>query len=85
MSGNTRQSINVGEKLLSDLVIFSTISSDISLDFHKSIQVVSLKYLMYFFAEENVFAPLRILKLFIRSIVNPFVDIALTLIDSSYK
>ena len=40
---------------------------------------------MHLFAEENVFAPLRILKLFIRSIVNPFVDIALTLIDSSYN
>ena len=40
---------------------------------------------MHLFAEENVFAPLRILKLFIASIVNPFVDITLTLIDSSYN
>ena len=39
-----------GAKLLSDLVIFSIFSSDIPLDFHKSIGVVPLKYLMYFLA-----------------------------------
>ena len=39
-----------GAKLLSDLVIFSIFSSDIPLDFHKSIRVVPLKYL-----EGNIF------------------------------
>ena len=38
----------VGAKLLSDLIIFSIFPSDIPLDFRKLIQVVPLKYLMYF-------------------------------------
>ena len=37
-------------KLLSDLVIFSILSSDILFDFHDSIQVVPVKYLMYLLA-----------------------------------
>ena len=37
----------VGEKLLSDLIIFSILSSGIPLDFHDSIRVVPIKYLMY--------------------------------------
>ena len=40
--------INISRSKLSDLVIFSIFSSDIPLDFHKSILVVFLKYLMYF-------------------------------------
>ena len=43
----------VGAKLLPDLAIFSMISFDIPLDFHKSIRVVPLKYLMYFLASTN--------------------------------
>ena len=43
MSGNTRWSTEVGAKLLSDLVIFSIFSSEIPLDFHESIRVVSQK------------------------------------------
>ena len=57
---------------MSDLVIISILSYDISLDFLKSIRVGSLKYLIYFLAgintrkfwnipKENYFAPLRIL------------------------
>ena len=38
------------EKLLSDLVIFSIFSTDIPLDSKELIQVVPLKYLMYFLA-----------------------------------
>ena len=53
MSGNTWGSTKVGAKLLSDLVIFSIFSYDIPLDFHDSIRVVSLKYLMYFLAVIN--------------------------------
>ena len=51
MSGNTWW--KVGAKLLSDLVIFSVFPSKVLLDFHKSIQVVPLKYLMYFLAGIN--------------------------------
>ena len=43
----------VGAKLLSDLVIFSILSSDIPLDFHDSIQVVPIKYLIYFLVGIN--------------------------------
>ena len=53
MSGNKWGSTKVGAKLLSDLVKFSILSSDISLDFHDSIQVVPVKYLMYFLAGIN--------------------------------
>ena len=53
MSGNKWWSTKVGAKLLSDLVLFSILSYDIPLDFHDSIRVVSLKYLMYFIAGIN--------------------------------
>ena len=43
----------MGAKLLSDLVIFYILSSDISLDFQESIRVMPLKYLMYFLAGIN--------------------------------
>ena len=96
MSGNAWWSTKVSEKLLSDLVIFSIFSSENPLDFHESIQVNPLKYLTFFLAgintkqfwnipEEKYFAPLRILNLFIKSFVNPFVDIALTFFDSSFN
>ena len=68
MSGSTWWSIKFGAKLLSDLVIFSIFSLDISLDFQELIQVVPLKYLMYFLSginakefwnipEENILLP----------------------------
>ena len=38
---------------MSDLVIFSIFSSDIPLDFHESVRLVPLKYLMYFLAGIN--------------------------------
>ena len=47
MPGNTWWSTKVGAKLLLDLVIFSILASDISLDFHKLIGVVQVEYLMY--------------------------------------
>ena len=50
MSGNTRCSAKIGANLLFDLVIFSILSSDILLDFHDSIRVVPMKYLMYLLA-----------------------------------
>ena len=53
MSGNKWRSAKVGGRLLSDLVIVSILSSDILLGFQDSIQVVSLKYLMYFLASIN--------------------------------
>ena len=43
----------VGAKLLPDLVIFSIFSFDIPLDFHETIRVVPLKYLMYFLSGLN--------------------------------
>ena len=46
MPGNKWWSIKIGAKLLSDLVIFSILSSEILLDLHESILVVPLKYLM---------------------------------------
>ena len=66
----------------------SIFSSDIPLDFFKSVRVVPLEHLMYFLAGTNTkwfwhvhkekdFAPLRILNLLIKSFVNPIVDIAL--------
>ena len=54
MSGNTWWSTKVGAKLLSDLVIFSIFSFDITLDFHESIRVVSLNYSAYFLAGINI-------------------------------
>ena len=53
MSGNKWWSTKVGAKLLPDLVIFSVLSSDIPLDFHDSIWVGSIKYLMYILAGIN--------------------------------
>ena len=47
VSSNTRLSTKVGAKLLSHLVTFSIFSSDIPLDFHNSIRVVPLKYIIY--------------------------------------
>ena len=86
----------IGAKLLPDLVIFSIFSSDIPLDFHESIWVKPLKYLMcslagiitklsWYITEEKYFAPLRILNLFIKSFVNPFVNIAWTFFDSLFN
>ena len=87
MSDNTWWSTKVSTKLLFDLVIFSIFSSEIPFDFNDSVRVVPLKYLMCFLAGtytnqfwnisiEKYFAPLKILNLFIKSFVNPFVDIA---------
>ena len=70
ISGNKWRSTKVGAKLLSYLVLFSRLSSDISLDFHDSTRVVLVKYLTYFLSgvstkqfwnisKENFFAPLR--------------------------
>ena len=42
-----KKSCKKGVKLLYDLVIFSIFCSDFPLDFHESIQVLPLKYLMY--------------------------------------
>ena len=53
LSGSNEWSTKVGAKLLSDLVIFSILSSDIPLDLHDSIWVVLAKYLMYFLAGIN--------------------------------
>ena len=50
MSGNKWWSIKIGEKLLSDLVIFSIFFSKILLVFYNSIRVVPLNYLIYFLA-----------------------------------
>ena len=96
MSGNKWWYTKVDAKLLSDLVIVSMLSSDIPLDFHNSIRVVPLKYIMYILAgrntkrywnipKEKYFAPWRILSLFVESFLNGFVDIALTFFDSSFN
>ena len=53
MSGNKSWSSKIDAKLLSDLVIFSIISSDTQLDFHNSIRVVPVKDLKYFLAGIN--------------------------------
>ena len=47
---STKWSTTFGRKSLSALVMFSILSSDIPSAFHDSIQVVPLKYLMYFIA-----------------------------------
>ena len=78
------------------LVICSISSSNIPLDFHESIRVVPVKYLMHVSAgrntkqfwnipEDKYFSPLRTFSLFIKSLVNPFVDIALPSFDSSFN
>ena len=46
MSGNTGWSTKVVAKLLSDLVIFSILSSDIPLDLHQQIWVVPWNYVI---------------------------------------
>ena len=53
MSDNTLWSTKVGAKLLSNLVIFLIFSYNIPLDFHESIRVAPLKYLLYFLAGIN--------------------------------
>ena len=53
MSGNKLWSAKIGAKLLSDLVIFSILSFEMPLDFHESMWVLLLKYLMYFSAGIN--------------------------------
>ena len=53
MSDRKWWSTKVGAKLLSDLVIFSIFPSDIPLDFHNSVRIVPLNYLMYFAADIN--------------------------------
>ena len=72
-------------------------SSDIPLGFQESIQVVPLISLMYFYLVKIlinfetflnfcfIFAPLRILNLFIKSFVNSFVNIALTFFHRSFN
>ena len=61
-----------------------------------STRVVLVKYLIYFMVgtnteyfrnipEEKFFSPLRILKLSIKSFVNPFADTALNFLDSSFN
>ena len=96
MSCNKWCSKKVGAKSMSDLVTFLMFCTDIPLDFHESILVVPLKYLMYFLAgtntkefwkspKEKCFAPLRILNLFIKPFVTSFIDIALTFFVSSFN
>ena len=86
----------VDAKLLSDLAIFSILSSDIQLYFHNSMQVVPLKYLTFFLVgintkqfrnipKEKYFAPFRILNSFIKCFVNLFVDITLIFFDNSFS
>ena len=55
MSDNKWWSTKVGAKLLSDLVTFSILSSDIPLDFYDSIWVMPVKYLLYFLAGFEIF------------------------------
>ena len=89
MPDNTWWSTKICVKFLSDLVIFSIFSYDIPLDFHELIPVVPLKYFIYFLdaintkffwkiTEEKHFSTLKILNLFIKSLVSPFVNIAWT-------
>ena len=90
MSGNEWWSTKVGAKLMSDLAIFSSFSSNIPLDFHDSTRVMLVKYLMYFLAginmkqfwnisKEKYFAPLIILN------STKFIYIALTFFDSLFN
>ena len=87
MSDSACLSPKGGAKLLSNLVIISIFSSDNPLDFHKSIQVVPLKYLMYFLAgintkqfwdipEGEYVDPLRIPNLLVKYFVIPFFNIS---------
>ena len=83
MSENERWSTIVGAKLLSGLLMFSIFSSYVPLDFHESIRVVSLKYLMYFLVDKCTKYFWNFPILFIRSFVNPFLEIALTFFNTS--
>ena len=91
MSGNKWWSGKVGAKLLSALVIFSAHSSEIPLTFHDSVQVMLVKYFMYFLAgittewiwnipQEKHFSTSIIINLF-----NLFVDIALSVFKSLFN
>ena len=91
MSGNKWWSGKVGAKLLSVLVIFSTHSSEIPLTFHDSVQVMLVKYFMYFLAgittewiwnipQEKHFSTSIIINLF-----NLFFDIALSVFKSLFN
>ena len=95
-SCNIWWSTKVEAKSLFDFVIFFVFSSDIPLDFQELIKIVPLRNFMYFLAgiktkyfwnipEEESFALLGILNLFIKSFVNAFLDIALTFSDSSFN
>ena len=53
MSRNSWWSLKVGVKVLYDLAICSIFFTEIPLNFHDSIQVVPLKYSMYFLAGTN--------------------------------
>ena len=53
MPGNKWRSTKVGANLLRDSVIFSILSFDIPLDFHDSMWVFPLKYLLYCLADTN--------------------------------
>ena len=53
MFSNECWSTKVGTKLLSDVVTFSILSSDIPLDFHEWFIAVAWKYVMYFLAGIN--------------------------------
>ena len=82
--------------MISDLYTNSIFSSVIPFDFGELIQVIPLQYLMYCLAginnkqflnileKKKHFASFRLLKLFIKSFVNPFVDITLTFSNSSH-
>ena len=50
MPDNTWWSTKYGAKLPFDLVIFSIFSLDVPLDFYKSVGVVQLKYITFFFS-----------------------------------
>ena len=65
MSDNKWWSTKVGLKLLSDFIIFSIFSSDNPLDFHESIRVVPLKYLMYFLTGINTICDGVVLKIYL--------------------
>ena len=68
----------VGAKLLTDVVIFSIFfSSESPID----VLVKNLKIFLY----EKYIVPLRTLYPFIKSFLNPFVDIASTVSDSSFN
>ena len=81
---------------MSDGVIFLILSSESPIDFrHKSLNVLvkNLKHFLYEkyiklfcnVSEKKYFAPLRILYPFVKSFVNPFVDIASNFFDSSFN